>query len=246
MDLENFLLGMPVVTRYWFLASTIVPLLGRFGFIQMQYMFLQWELVINKFQFWRPLTALIYYPVTPQTGFHWLMMCYFLYNYSKTLERETFRGRSADYLFMLIFNWFFCVGLCMALEIYFLLEPMVISVLYVWCQVNKDTIVSFWFGMRFPARYLPWVLWGFNAILRGGGTNELVGIFVGHAYFFVALKYPDEYGVDLISTPEFLHRLIPDEDGGIHGQDGDIRGPRQQPRGGHHWPGGAGARLGGN
>ncbi|UMM13026.1 hypothetical protein L5515_001508 [Caenorhabditis briggsae] len=146
---------------------------------------------------------------------------------------------------MLIFNWFFCVGLCMAMDIYFLLEPMVISVLYIWCQVNKDTIVSFWFGMRFPARYLPWVLWGFNAVLRGGGTNELIGIFVGHAYFFVALKYPDEYGVDLISTPEFLHRLIPDEDGGIHGQDGDIRGARQQPRG-HQWPGGAGARLGGN
>jgi hypothetical protein len=26
---------------------------------------------------------------------------------------------------------------------------MVLSVLYVWCQLNKDQIVSFWFGTQF-------------------------------------------------------------------------------------------------
>ena len=30
-----------------------------------------------------------------------------------------------------------------------LMDPLVLSVLYVWCQVNKDTIVQFWFGMQF-------------------------------------------------------------------------------------------------
>ena len=38
--------------------------------------------------------------------------------------------------------------------------------------------------------YLPWILVGFNAILRGGGMNELLGILVGHTYFFLAFKYP--------------------------------------------------------
>ncbi|KOB69379.1 Uncharacterized protein OBRU01_12816 [Operophtera brumata] len=32
-----------------------------------------------------------------------------------------------------------------------LMDPMVLSVLYVWCQLNKDMIVSFWFGTRFKA-----------------------------------------------------------------------------------------------
>ena len=30
-----------------------------------------------------------------------------------------------------------------------LMDPLVLSVLYVWCQVNKDMIVQFWFGMQF-------------------------------------------------------------------------------------------------
>jgi Derlin-1 len=45
---------------------------------------------------------------------------------------------------------------------------MILSVMYVWCQLNKDTIISFWFGTQFKAMYLPWVLCGFNMIVRGG------------------------------------------------------------------------------
>lgn len=33
------------------------------------------------------------------------------------------------------------------------MDPLVLSVLYVWCQVNKDMIVQFWFGMQFKVRF---------------------------------------------------------------------------------------------
>ncbi|OWK04174.1 DERL1 [Cervus elaphus hippelaphus] len=35
-----------------------------------------------------------------------------------------------------------------------LMIPLIMSVLYVWAQLNRDMIVSFWFGTRFK---LPWV-----------------------------------------------------------------------------------------
>lgn len=54
------------------------------------------------------------------------------------------------------------------MNIYLLMDPLILSVLYVWCQLNKETIVSFWFGTRFKAQFLPWVLLGFNMILGGG------------------------------------------------------------------------------
>lgn len=49
-----------------------------------------------------------------------------------------------------------------------LMDPLILSVMYVWCQLNKDVIVNFWFGSQFKAIYLPWVLVGFNLIVRGG------------------------------------------------------------------------------
>ena len=37
------------------------------------------------------------------------------------------------------------------------------------------------------------------------GLNELLGIVVGHLYFFLAFKYPQDFGgAALLKTPEFL------------------------------------------
>lgn len=37
-----------------------------------------------------------------------------------------------------------------------LMIPMIMSVLYVWAQLNRDMIVSFWFGTRFKVRCIGW------------------------------------------------------------------------------------------
>lgn len=120
------------------------------------------------------------------------------------------------------------------------MDPMILSVLYVWCQLNKDTIVNFWFGTQFKAMYLPWVLLAFNLILSNGGMFSVVGIVVGHLYFFMKFKYPQELGgPSYLETPAFLYVInwivsnrraiirsfffifskhyFPDAVGGVHG-----------------------------
>lgn len=93
-----------------------------------------------------------------------------------------------------------------------LMNSMVMSVIYVYCMVNQEQIVSFWFGTRFKARYLPWALFSVNFILGGGGMTDLVGIIVGHLYYFVMMKYPAEQGVTLIQTPQLLYSYLPNQD----------------------------------
>ena len=91
----------------------------------------------------------------------------------------------------------------------FLMDPMVLSILYVWCQLNKDVIVNFWFGTQFKAMYLPWVLFGFNMIIAGGGFMELIGILIGHLYFFLMFTYPQDFGgPSLLSTPQIFYRYL--------------------------------------
>uniref|UniRef100_A0A0R3RZ64 Derlin n=1 Tax=Elaeophora elaphi TaxID=1147741 RepID=A0A0R3RZ64_9BILA len=217
-EFSDWYFGVPEITRYWFTGSVILPLLGRFGLFSPYLMLLEWNLFFHKFQIWRPLTALFYYPLTPSSGFHWLLMLYFMYNYSRGTETGLFDGRPADYLFMLIFNWIVCTIICLAAGVYFLLEPMVLSVLYIWCQMNKDQIVQFWFGTQFKAMYLPWILVGFNMILRGGGMNELIGILVGHAYYFLMFKYPQDFGGHaFLQTPQILYRWFPNRTNVVHG-----------------------------
>ncbi|KAH9395278.1 Derlin 1 [Tyrophagus putrescentiae] len=207
-EIKEWFLSMPPITRAWFGLSVAFPLIGRLGILNAYYMILTSDF-ITKLHLWRPLSATFYYPLTPGTGFHYLINLYFLYNYSKNLETNEFTGRPADYLFMLMFNWAaLLMGIFM--NLYLLMDPLILSVLYVWCNLNPELIVSFWFGTRFKARYLPWVLCGFNLLLGSGGFNEILGIIVGHLYFYVKYKYPqDNGGAQLINTPNFLYGYLP-------------------------------------
>ncbi|UYV67712.1 DERL1 [Cordylochernes scorpioides] len=284
-DIGEWYQRMPQFTKWWLSLSLALPLLGRFGLLSFRYLILSPEDVIYNLQLsrleesqhpvlpqlsrleepatnpgvvlqlWRPVTALFYYPITPQNGFHYLINLFFLYNYSMRLETGTFERKPADYLFMLIFNWL-CLVLYsqivgMATKLMLLMDPMVLSVLYVWCQLNRDVVVSFWFGTRFKAMYLPWVLLGFNVILGGGGMFELLGILVGHLYYFLAIRYPqDHHCAPLIQTPAILEQYFPPiaHPSGYFGSFGYGGQPEQQPppgrgRGGHSW--GQGHVLGG-
>ncbi|CAB3999602.1 derlin-1-like [Paramuricea clavata] len=205
-DLGDWFRSIPVVTRWWFSLSIVFTLLGRFGVLNIMYMFLNFDLVVYKFQIWRLFTSIVFYPLTPQTGFHYLINLYFLYSYSKRLESGLFDGRPADHLFMLLFNSIILIIIGFLINLFFLMDPLVLSVLYVWCQINKDTIVTFWFGMQFKAMYLPWVLAIFNMVVGGGGLKEIIGIFIGHLYFFLMFKYPQDFGgTRFISTPALLY-----------------------------------------
>ncbi|TRY84535.1 hypothetical protein DNTS_001294 [Danionella cerebrum] len=156
-------------------------------------------------QIWRPITSTLYFPVGPGTGFLYLVNLYFLYQYSSRLETGAFDGRPADYMFMLLFNWICIVITGLMMDMQLLMIPLIMSVLYVWAQLNRDMIVSFWFGTRFKACYLPWVILGFNYIIGGSVVNELIGNLVGHLYFFLMFKYPmDLGGRAFLSTPQFL------------------------------------------
>lgn len=217
-DIGDWFRSIPLISKWWFSLSIILPLLGRIGLINGFYMVLDFGLVVYNFQFWRIATCFVFYPISPQTGFHYLMNLYFLYSYSTRLETGLFDGRPADYLFMILFNCIILLIIGFLVPLRLLMDPLVLSVLYVWCQVNKDMIVQFWFGMQFKAMYLPWVLAVFNMILQGGGFMELIGIFVGHLYFFLMFKYPQDFGGRrFLTTPSILYKYLPNRQGGVSG-----------------------------
>jgi len=238
-DIGDWFNGLPYFTRYWFGGTVGLSLLARLGVISGRFLVLTYDQFLNKFEIWRPITALFFYPISPQTGFHFLINLYFLVSYSKLLETGVYGPRPADYAFLLLFAFLASVISALFMNVMVLMDPMVMCILYIYCQLNKDTIVSFWFGTQFRAMYLPWVLFGFNMIISGGGLTELMGILVGHLYFFLKFQYAQDYGgQELIPTPAFLESWFP--------------GARQQPPAagaaarpaGHRW--GQGNSLGGN
>ncbi|XP_066928207.1 derlin-1-like [Clytia hemisphaerica] len=244
-DIGDWFRNIPIISRWWFTLSIMFPLLGRIGLLHPYYMVLSFQLIFYKFQIWRLFTCIVFFPLSPQTGFHYLINLYFLYSYSTRLETGVFDGRPADYLFLLIFNSIALILLGFAMNLMFLMDAIILSVLYIWCQLNKDQIVSFWFGTQFKAMYLPWVLAAFNMILGQGGLMEIIGIFVGHMYFFLMFKYPQDFGGRrFLTTPAFLYNYLPNRRGGVAGFGQAPASRRDNSNRGANAFGGSGNRLG--
>ncbi|CAG0883169.1 unnamed protein product [Cyprideis torosa] len=237
-DLGTWFKNIPIITRCWFGGTIALTLLGKFGLLHPSHLILLWDPLVYRLQLWRPFSAALFYPLSPQNGFHFLLNLYFLYNYSLRLETATFINRTADYFYMQLFIWFCTVSVSLCLnilvstmcllklvliyhsftpsEIYCSVMPqvfmdiLVLATLYVWCQLNKDVVVQFWFGTQFQAMYLPWVLLAFNMIISGSGFFEFLGIIVGHLYYFLAFSYPQDFGgPSLLETPEFIRGFFP-------------------------------------
>lgn len=74
---------------------------------------------------------------------------YFLYRNSLQLENETFQGQPADYMFFHLFTSGLQLAAATILKTYVLSDGLLLSVAHLWAQNNRDTIVSFMFGIRF-------------------------------------------------------------------------------------------------
>jgi len=64
-------------------------------------------------------------------------------------------------------------------------------------------------GFIIRAPFLPWVFCGLSLLLGGEVQSDLVGIAVGHIYYFLEDVFPvQEGGFKILNTPEILKRIF--------------------------------------
>ncbi len=118
--------------------------------------------VLHKFNFWHPVTALFYFPLTPQGKV-------------VPLQLGVLRGSQPKHLPPLH-------HVANGAERPLCLVP---------AQPGLTGHLVYWFVNR--SRAVPWVILTLNTIITGSGMSELVGVLVGHAYYFLRHRYPDDF-----------------------------------------------------
>ncbi|XP_040856805.1 derlin-2 isoform X6 [Ochotona curzoniae] len=188
-------LQIPPVSRAYTTACVLTTAAVQLELITPFQLYFNPELIFKHFQIWRLITNFLFFgPV----GFNFLFNMIFLYRYCRMLEEGSFRGRTADFVFMFLFG-----------------------------------------GFLMTAPFLPWVLMGFSLLLGNSIIVDLLGIAVGHIYFFLEDVFPNQPGgIRILKTPSILKAIFdtPDEDPNYNPL------PEERP-GGFAW--GEGQRLGG-
>lgn len=101
-------------------------------------------------------------------------------------------------------------------KIKFLGQPLAFMMVYVWGRSpeNADVRMGLLGVLPFSAPYLPWILLLFSFVIGNPIETDLLGIVVGHIYYFLEFVYPVVAEIRgwrtkrILCTPLFLHHLF--------------------------------------
>ncbi|KAF9585618.1 Derlin 1 [Lunasporangiospora selenospora] len=247
-DLLTAYKQIPVITRLMLTGVVLVSFAVKLRFLPYYMIHLDWSSIIFRFQLQRLITPFLVTGVS----FNMLFDLYFLFNYGSQLETATFAGRTADFAWFVIFTCLSSTVGAYFLNVSYLFEAMLVAVIYLWSRINSERLVSFMFGVTFPAAYFPWVLIAYNYVMTGAMVPwaMLIGVGSAHLYYFLDTVYPSMGGPRLIPTPTLLYRAFPAARGFQAG--GNVMGGQRAnaataataaaEASGHRW--GTGQRLG--
>lgn len=195
---------IPPITKIYILSSTFLMFLCSLDIISAFSLYLNWQLIIQELQLWRLVTCFLFFG-TFGLAFFW--NTYVLVFYCSSLEDVAFRGKTGDFLWMLLCGAGMLLLLTFFLgQTYFISGAMVDLMTYVWGRRNSSARLQvFFFTVKAP--YLPWVL-AFISLMMGGNIQDhLMGITVGHIYYFFADVYPvmpTSGGLRVFQTPKVI------------------------------------------
>ena len=211
---------MAPMTKFFLTGTFVSGLAVQLGLIPTFFggggvgsMVFDWHAISSKFHVWRLITPFLF---AGTFSINFVMHLFVLYENCRRYEANPFNtgagGTSADFLYMVVLGMVvFCTMAAfestLGLQMQVMSEPILYYILYVWSRKEPDTVVNMW-GFKFKGLYLPWVYMALRVLMGGGITHMLVGVGVGHVYYFLVDVVPNTHGTSLIITPIWCVKAI--------------------------------------
>jgi len=202
---------IPVVSRLYLTSSFLTTAACALDLVSPFSLYFNFKLIFHKGQLWRLLTNFLFFGTF---SLDFIFHMYFLVRYCRLLEDGSFRGRTADFIWMLLFGWALMTAVAPFVSIHFLGSSLTFMMVYVWGRRNEYVRMSFLGLFPFTAPFLPWVLLTFSVMLGNPATTDMIGIAVGHLYFYLEDVLPEiarlrgwRWMCRPLATPSLLHFL---------------------------------------
>ncbi|KAJ0661777.1 putative derlin, Rhomboid-like superfamily [Helianthus annuus] len=182
-------------------------------------------------QIWRLITNFIF---IGSFSFTFAFRLFIILKYGVQLERGPFDKRTADYVWMFFFGAFSLLAISAIpfLRSPFMGASLVFMIVYVWSRelpntrinfhglvefkvlkarsydllyANTSTIIEKLIVMSMQGFYLPWTMLAIDLVLGNPLMPSLLGIGVGHLYYFLTVLYPLAGGNDICKTPFWVY-----------------------------------------
>ena len=225
---------MPPVSRGLLILQLGVTLIVNFGLGKHSPDLLPFDskAVIDRFEIWRIFSCYFY---LGEFSYPMLLQLYFTAQYGQMYEVFPFNtgggGSSADHAwFLMICAALHILVLGFVLQQKFLGLALLFSIIYVWAKRNAEDSVKIW-SFSVPSMYFVFGLLALmffleqdpmgpisKMLVKSPSKHGLVGIAVGHFYFYIVYIHPSYSGMEFIKTPNFLMNIFGIEEPRIPGR----------------------------
>jgi Derlin-2/3 len=194
---------IPIVSRIYLTAAVGTTTACFLDFVSPLTLYYNYDLILRG-QYWRLFSSFFFFGYF---SLDFLFHLYFVVRYCRLLEEGNFRGRTPDFIFMIIFGGVLMLIFAVAIQTF--------SSRIRFLGVRMSLMGLF----PFNAPYLPWVLLIFSLFLGNHIENDLLGILVGHIYYFFDSVYPCVAEIrgwrqkKIIVTPFILNYIFSDNRG---------------------------------
>ncbi|XP_047417272.1 derlin-3 isoform X3 [Sciurus carolinensis] len=165
-------LQVPAVTRAYTAACVLTTAAVQLELLSPFQLYFNPHLVFRKFQVWRLVTNFLFFG---PLGFSFFFNMLFVFRYCRMLEEGSFRGRTADFVFMFLFGGVLMTLLGLLGSLFFLGQALMAMLVYVWSRRSPGVRVNFFGLLTFQAPFLPWALMGFSLLLGNSILVDLLG-----------------------------------------------------------------------
>ncbi|KAG6474820.1 derlin-2.2-like [Zingiber officinale] len=216
---EDWYKQMPIITRSYITAAVVTTIGCSLEIISPHNLYLNSTRIVEQYEIWRLVTNFFFFR---KMDLDFLFHMFFLARYCKLLEENSFRGKTADFFYMLLFGATVLTGIVLIGgmipylsqtfgNILFLSNSLTFMMVYVWSKHNPFIHMSFLGIFTFTAAYLPWVLLGFSILVGSSTWVDVLGMIAGHTYYFLEDVYPKMSGRRPLKTPSFIKALFADD-----------------------------------
>jgi len=207
-NLETWYNNIPIITRTYLTLCAVTSFAVTFDILSPYQLYLNFALIFRSSQYWRLLSNFLFFD---RFNLNFFFHIYFLYFYCRRLEENSFHGKSSDFLYMMLFGCTLMLFVAPLFDLPFLSQSLIMLLLYIWSRRNPLERLRLYGLFTIGAAYLPYIFLALTFMLGGNPIVDIVGILVGHLYYFFADIVPYEFGFNLLQTPFFIKWIFPNE-----------------------------------
>lgn len=206
---EEWYMSLPLITKIaltTFFATTVLVMLGV---LDSGLLSLHWPMALNHLQVWRLFSSVIFFG---KFSFPFIFQMYFFSSFSTKLERNhVMTAGPGNYLFFLLFQILALDALSLVLAwpigLPSLGSSLTFAIIFYWSRLEPEVELTF-YSFKIKGYQFPFALMCFQLLMGGSIWGDLLGLASGHIFYFLKEVVKKEYGMDILKTPVFLHRLM--------------------------------------